>query len=196
MDKSQHEIAYDFLDQDDFPNALIAFRKLALMAPPSFDTLSCIVTAENCEILKFWRELREKYPESLDVWLDEAERFIVLGKCDHAVCRCSELLSRSCWSPREELRIRYCRLKAAIRYYEPNQFLKDDFIFVLLFFKHKPYWNQNLKSLCKLLLKIDNPRFVVALKSLKSEMVDYPNISDLIDLKIRQLEILSQIQEG
>jgi hypothetical protein len=74
-------------------------------------------------------QLKEKYPDSLDVRLHEARFFLQDNKPDHALILCTEMLQNTL-SERDERSVRYARLQAAIRTRKGIISLLEDFVFL------------------------------------------------------------------
>jgi hypothetical protein len=118
----QAERAYK---EGDFSSAVKNYRAAAQISAMDLDrVLKSLRSAEEMEQLQFIRELREQFPDSLDVRLHEARLSFGQNEPSRTIILCSEMLEQDL-TQKYELSARHTRLTASAKTKNFTSFVQD-----------------------------------------------------------------------
>jgi uncharacterized protein HemY len=118
----QAERAYE---EGDFSSAVKNYRAAAQISAMDLDrVLKSLRSAEEMEQLQFIRELREQFPDSLDVRLHEARLSLSRNEPSRTITQCSEMLEQDLIQ-KYELSARHTRLTASAKTKNFTSFVQD-----------------------------------------------------------------------
>ena len=158
-------------EEGDFASAVQNFRAAALMSPDDLSTvLFNLLANEIFEHVGFIRQLKEKYPDSLDVRLHEVHFFLKDKRPDHVLILCTEILQNPL-SERDERSVRYTRLEAAIRTRKGIASLVEDFVFLW----ERASTGRLRQRLLQLCSEVYHTEFLVVFEELANNVVFLPD---------------------
>jgi hypothetical protein len=130
-----YEMALKLYEDDYHELAITLFHGAMKRQPPTKHLLDCLETSKHIAKIAFYRELRERYPDSWEIQFAQAN--FLHG--DRAIKSYSELLKNYDLGELDTRKIRYQRLSENCKERNPDyDMLREDFFYL---------WNHNLELL-------------------------------------------------
>jgi hypothetical protein len=184
-----YEIALELYEDDYHEAAIKLFHEAMKRTSPTKHHLDCLETSQHILKTAFYRELRDRYPDSWQIKFSQAN--FLHGT--FAIKLYSEVLENSDLGELDKRKIRYCRLRESCKQRNTDyDMLREDFFYL---------WNHSLELvpsisnmrrviLKTLTLDINSPHAIPLLKRLSEESELDEQARLILQSKINLLQLL------